>query len=106
MSAKQPLEVTVSNKVLRISIGVDILASAFDFSEFAKQFSSDLGEEVQLFKVEDPVAFAKDVKNELEREEEDGTTPVHKLLDAACEAAVENGSEAVLEHPDLNLVKP
>jgi len=43
-------------------------------------------------KVTDAAEFAADVVRELNREEEDGTTPVHLLFDKALAAAVDNGS--------------
>lgn len=55
---------------------------------------SPLGPE---FKVTDPNAFARDVVSELNREEEDGTTPVHRMFDAVLTEAVEQGAEGVEE---------
>lgn len=85
----QGLKVEVRRGVLTISIGVDALAFAHENSAFA--------EEVPLV-VMHKVQFAKDVVTELKREEEDGTTPVHRLLDRACKMAHEAGSEAVQEY--------
>ncbi len=45
--------------------------------------------------VTDAKKFAKDFIYELEREEEDGSTPVHRLLDTAFVAAIGNGAEGV-----------
>ena len=36
---------------------------------------------------------------ELQREEEDGTTPVHRLLDRVGVAALEQGSEGIADAP-------
>jgi hypothetical protein len=49
------------------------------------------------YRVIDAVKFAKDVAMELRREEEDGTTLVSEMLDAAVERAVENGAEGIKE---------
>ena len=42
------------------------------------------------------VGFAADVVAELNREDEEGTTPIHDLLDNAMIAVTENGSEHVI----------
>jgi hypothetical protein len=47
------------------------------------------------FKVTDAEAFARDLVAELNREEEDGTTPVHRMFDAVIQGAIENGAEGV-----------
>jgi hypothetical protein len=46
-------------------------------------------------KVIDATRFAKDIVNALNDEQEDGTTPVHVLLDTAFEKAIEDGSQGV-----------
>lgn len=45
----------------------------------------------------DAQQFARDVVNELNREEEDGTTPIHEAFDKAMLGAVENGSEGLTD---------
>lgn len=47
--------------------------------------------------VEDPHALALDVAKELMEESDDGTTPIHLMIDAALVAAMENGSEGFAE---------
>lgn len=49
------------------------------------------------FKVVDAQAFALEVLRALNDEDEDGTTPVHRMFDAAFEEAVEQGAEGVEE---------
>lgn len=46
-------------------------------------------------RVTDLGGFARDVVRELNREAEDGTTPIHLLFDAAMAEAIEQGSEHV-----------
>lgn len=81
------LKVRIEKGQLIISIGIDTLAFAFDNGEYA----------YELFKVSNIKGFAKDVLYELLREEEDGTTPVHRLLDEVCNEAAEQGSRYVRE---------
>lgn len=45
--------------------------------------------------IQDGALMVKDVVNELLREDEQGTTAVHRLFDEAAVAALDNGSEAV-----------
>ena len=71
---------------MRILIGVDALAWAAEHSDAYCD-----GDKL-ILKVLDGAGFAKDVFRELDREEEDGTTAVHRLLDKAISAAVDNGS--------------
>jgi len=54
----------------------------------------------EKYRVDDPIAFARDVVTELGREQEDGTTPIHLLIDQCAQRAVDNGSEWVSEVDD------
>lgn len=49
------------------------------------------------YEVTDAHAFAKDFVAELNREEEDGTTPIHAMFDRAFDEAVENGADGIEE---------
>lgn len=85
--AAMPLSVLVEDDVLTIRIGTGLLA-------FATQGSDTWADG---WRVVDLTAFAKDVAAELEQEEEDGTTPIHRMLDTAAEAALEAGSLGIEE---------
>jgi len=52
------------------------------------------------YRLTDPSAFAEEFVRALNHEQEDGTTPVHVMLDKALYAAIEEGAEGVEEHPD------
>lgn len=52
------------------------------------------------WQITDPAVFAKELCGELNREEEDGTTPIHRLFDRAIDKAAENGAEGIEEHPE------
>jgi len=88
----QPLQVEIRDKVLSISIGVNTLAFAL---EHIPKYYSD-----PAYKSTNNDAFAVDVRDELKREEEDGTNPIHLLLDEAMNKAIENGSAFVEEIPN------
>ena len=55
-----------------------------------------LGVYAAPFRVDDAEEFAADVVNELCSEDEQGTTRVHRMFDAAFEAAVEQGAFGVV----------
>lgn len=86
----QQLTVEIVDDRLVISIGVGLLA-------FAVQAASDVSGWPEDWYITDPAAFAKEIARTLEREEEDGTTPVHKMLDAAALETLEQGADAVEE---------
>jgi hypothetical protein len=85
--ADTPLKVEVENDQLVIRIGINTLAIA---AENCPEFYQE--NDPPYVTVSDPLELANDVVRELSREQEDGTTPVHLLLDRAILAAFENGS--------------
>lgn len=50
--------------------------------------------------VTDPAVFAKELTYALDREEEDGTTPIHRMFDACIDDAINQGAEGIDEHPE------
>ncbi len=52
------------------------------------------------YDVTEPSIFAKALVHELNYEDEQGTTPVHKLFDSMIEEAINQGAEGIEEHPD------
>ena len=93
MSKTALLKVNVKKGVLAITIGVDTLA-------FAMQRIERWPEEIKIIDADD---FAKDVLRELMREEEDGSTPVHRLFDKVGLEAMEQGSIGCADNADLSL---
>lgn len=83
----QSLEVDIVDGELRIHIGVDTLA----FAAENPPGNGLWGDGAQV-KVLNNDQWAEDVRDELKHEEEDGTTVVHLLFDAAMRQACENGS--------------
>ena len=88
---EQPMEVKVVGGMLVISIGINCLARALEASP--RFYNGESGE--QDLKVTDPEVFAREVARALQREEEDGSTPLHVLFDNAAESAIEDGCEGV-----------
>lgn len=81
------LSVTIEDGQLKISIGIALLA-------FAVQSQDQWPEE---FYVSDLRDFARSMAYRLMFEQEDGTTPVHRMLDAAADEVLEQGDEGVDE---------
>jgi hypothetical protein len=52
------------------------------------------------FKVTDTKAFAKDLVAELDREDDAGTTRIHKMFDGAIIEAISEGAEGIEKHDD------
>ncbi len=90
----ESLTVGVSQKAIVIRLPLSILPLVLQGAPF-----NDRGDGARepRFRVTDPMAFAEAVCDVLKREEEDGTTPVHLLLDRAMEDALEDGREGVQE---------
>jgi hypothetical protein len=82
----QALIVEVVDDRLVISMGIDALMTA-------AQGADDWDEE--QFRVSDPDAFAASIARGLDREEEDGTTPVHLAINGAVMWAIENAEPGV-----------
>ena len=64
-----------------------------DSTQIHSQWRDDNDE--PLLKVTDSRVFAQAIVGALQREEEDGTTPIDTMLDDAITYAVENGEEGV-----------
>lgn len=80
----QALRVEVVGGRLVISIGIGALAFAVQYAD--NQWPEDIY-------ITDPHEFARDVARQLKTEGEDGTTPVHVMLDKAAVEASAQGSE-------------
>jgi hypothetical protein len=91
------LRVLIQDNELQIRIGLETLKMA---AEHCPEFQSESCEDGPYEKIVDANELAADVKRALEDEEEDGTTPLHKLLDAAIVAARDDGSLAFEEKAD------
>lgn len=49
--------------------------------------------------ITDAGAFAKELVRVLNREDEQGTTMIHRMMDSAIVEALEQGAEGIEEHP-------
>jgi len=87
--ADAALEVGVVGNRLVISIGVSTLA-------FTVVHGAGVEEDMRIT---DPLAAAREIAQYLQQEDEEGTTPVHTLLDKAAWDAWENGGKGFAEGP-------
>lgn len=90
----KPLYVGVVDGVLVIQIGVETLAHATAFADWANPYNDEKKDYIRTFAITNALAFAKDVALAMEREEEDGSSPLTRFLDKAAEDALDEGSEA------------
>jgi hypothetical protein len=51
------------------------------------------------YQVTNPEGFAVEIAHELNNEDEEGSTPIHKLFDAAINEALNQGAQYADEHP-------
>lgn len=86
-------EAQIVDGKLVISLRIGTLAHAARHSEYFYRCS----EEGSPLKITDESLFAKSVTHALNAEEEDGSTPITRMLDAAFEHVCEQGDEGVDE---------
>lgn len=92
-----PLRFRISEGMLQIEIGIERLADAFHRDERNNPFVDELNDFRQDLKVIDVVEFAKDVRNAMCDEAEDGSTPFTRFLDQMMWYAVDDGCMGVEE---------
>lgn len=86
------LKVELADGKLTISVPVETLCLAATRGPY---FDDIVVEHDQEVEVTDPQVFAEAIKAELLREEEDGTTLIHRMFDKAAINAVEGGAEGI-----------
>jgi hypothetical protein len=90
------LRCRIAGDELVISIGISTLAFAFVNGPVGDRlvYVEETGEwDDSRLRVTNPAAFAKEVVHALLDEEEDGSSPLTNLLDAAYQAVVDDGGE-------------
>ena len=95
--SESPLQTKIENGQLVISIGINTLAYCAEFEgrEPFWKYDDDKNDFVQVYKIIDSKGWAEDLVRELNREEEDGSTPLTDLLDKMSENALDDGSLSV-----------
>ena len=88
------LTVEVKRGQLCIAIGVETLAHAASYAEWANPYDEARDDYIRTFAITDPLEFAKDVEHAMLNEREDGSTPLSDFIDAMMQAALDDGSMA------------
>lgn len=88
------LSVAIKGGVLQISVGIKTLARAVKLHPSHTKFDEKSGETVEP-KITDARKFAEEIVLQLNQEEEDGTTPVHRMFDKAANEVIEYGTESI-----------
>ena len=99
----RPLTVGVEKGALVIRIGVQTLAHATVYADWANPFDEARDDYIRTFAIVDPRELAVDVGHAMMREREDGSTPLSDFLDAMTQAAIDDGSLAC--HEDEQHIK-
>lgn len=95
----QPLTVEIKDDEIVIRVGIDVVKWALEHHRDSQPFNEETSKYEQKWIVSDASEFAKEVLSEMDREEEDGTTPLIEFLDKMCMAALEAGSIGTDEAP-------
>ena len=95
-----PLEVKVERGALVVHIGIETLAHAVTYSDWANPYDEATGDYLRSFAIVDAPQFASDVAHEMLREREDGSSPLSDFLDKMSEEAIDQGSLGL--HEDFN----
>lgn len=88
----RPLEVKIERGALVIRVGLETLAHAVTYADWANPFDEQADEYIRTFAITDVAGFAGDVKHAMLDEREDGSTPLSDFLDKVSEAALDDGS--------------
>jgi hypothetical protein len=82
-----------------IRVKLDALACATENSPTLEHFDDDAND-FRSPLVTDQRVWGREVVRELNREEENGETAIHRMLDAVFEDALESGAEGILTSED------
>ena len=87
------LTVKVVNDELQISIGIDVLKFAAERCPLLQEI--DKSGDCVNYEITDAKQFAKDVKEMILDEEEDGTTLLYEILDKVFVKVIDSGAQSI-----------
>lgn len=93
-----PLSTKIENGDVVIRIGIERLKYAFEHCEVT-QWIDEEGDWEQFYLVSDLLELANDFISQVNREEKDGTTPLHLFLDKIFKAVLESGCAGIVDAP-------
>lgn len=94
------LDVKVERGALVVRIGVQTLAHAVTYADWANPYDGATGDYVRSFAITDAPQFAADVLSAMLSEREDGSTPLSDFIDKMSEEAINQGSLGLHEDFD------
>ena len=94
------LEARIERGALVVRVGIQTLAHAVTYADWANQYDEQSGDWLRNFAIMDAPQFASDVLHEMLREKEDGSTPLSDFIDQMSENAVNDGSLGLHEDFD------
>lgn len=102
-----PLTARVEGDELVIRVGVDQLAHAIISADAFHGFSVEADAYVRDFAISGPMGFAKDVVRAMQKESEDGSTPLTRFLDEVAGTAMDDGARGIkydveVKHGDIH----
>lgn len=104
MARDQVLNVEVTGGRLVISVGLDTLKTALEARPHGQISYYDEEFDEHFFDViTDIDTFVAGILQVLHDEQEDGSTPVHRMLDEAAEHAIESGASGYVTKEDVAL---
>lgn len=98
MAKDTELSVKIENEELVIRVGISTLCTAVRQCQAIDYAVMEADGDESAVEITDEAVFAQAILDALNDEEEDGSTPVHRLLDAAANEAIEQGCEGIEFH--------
>lgn len=95
MAKDTALSVEIENDELVIRVGISTLCKAVRQCPVIDYAVMEADGDEDAVKITDEAVFAEAIRDALHEEEEDGSTPVHRLLDAAANEAIEQDCEGI-----------
>ena len=103
--ADSPLHVELVNDQIVISIGVRVLKAGVELADFANIYNEAKRDWERSVLVTHPRSFARFFVEELQREREDGATPLDLFIDQVAEKTLEQGPLGVIDPRDRKAVR-
>lgn len=89
-----PLTVSIRDGQLRITVGIDTIKYAVEIDPSLSRYDDETGDFIEPT-LTDIDTFVVGMQRALEREDEQGSTLVHQILDQAALWAIEQGAEGI-----------
>lgn len=90
---EQSAQAVIENGMIVIRIPLDNLPMILEGGWLCNAYDT-------RWKITDGVVAAKEIVHALNHEDEEGSTPIHKLFDAAINEALEQGAQGIEEHEE------